>query len=53
MVCTGRKKTDNPRARIVDQSGVLLQKDLGTKTNEVASAITEFNPDETWKPVEQ
>jgi hypothetical protein len=38
---------------IVDQSGALLQKDLGTKTNEVASAITEFNPDKTWKPVEQ
>lgn len=38
---------------ISNQSGVLLQKDLGTKTNEVASAITAFNPDEGWKPVEQ
>jgi hypothetical protein len=38
---------------IINQSGVLLQKNLGAKTNEVASAITEFNPDKTWKVVEQ
>ena len=38
---------------IVNQSGVLLQKDLGAKTSEVASAITEFNPDDSWTPVEQ
>jgi hypothetical protein len=30
----------------------VLQKDLGEKTTEVAKAITEFNPDDAWKPVE-
>jgi hypothetical protein len=38
---------------ILNQNGVLLQKDVGPTTNEVASAMTEFNPDNTWKPVEQ
>jgi Protein of unknown function (DUF2950) len=38
---------------IVNQNGELLQKDLGAKTNEAALAITEFNPDTTWEPVEQ
>lgn len=37
----------------VNQNGALLQKDLGTKTNEAVSAMTEFNPDKSWKPVEQ
>lgn len=38
---------------IINQNGVLLQKDVGPTTDEVASAMTEFNPDNTWKPVEQ
>jgi hypothetical protein len=38
---------------ILNQNGVLLQKDVGPTTNEVASAMMEFNPDNTWKPVEQ
>jgi len=38
---------------MVNQNGVLLQKDVGNTTDEVASAMTEFNPDSTWKPVEQ
>ena len=37
---------------IVDQSGVVYQKDLGDKTAEVSSAITEYAPDETWKKAE-
>jgi hypothetical protein len=37
---------------IIDQSGVVYQKDLGDKTAEVASAITEYAPDETWKKAE-
>jgi hypothetical protein len=28
------------------------QKDLGEKTAELAKAMNEFNPDDTWKPVE-
>ena len=38
---------------MINQNGVLLEKDVGPTTNEVASKMTEFNPDNTWKPVEQ
>jgi hypothetical protein len=38
---------------IINQSGVVYQKDLGKTTDEVAAAMTEFNPDKTWKVVEQ
>jgi hypothetical protein len=38
---------------IINQTGIAYQKDLGKPTEEVASAMTEFNPDKTWKPVEQ
>jgi Protein of unknown function (DUF2950) len=34
---------------IINQDGTLFQKDLGTTTNEVAAAMTAFNPDPTWK----
>ena len=33
---------------IVNQNGVIFQKDLGKETEEIASAMTEFNPDKTW-----
>jgi hypothetical protein len=36
---------------LVNQSGILYQKDLGEDTAAVAAAITEFNPDESWRPV--
>jgi hypothetical protein len=32
---------------------VVYQKDLGKATEESAKAITEFNPDKSWKVVEQ
>lgn len=38
---------------MINQNGVVYQKNLGKATDEVASAMTEFNPDNTWKPVEQ
>jgi hypothetical protein len=37
---------------IVNQSGVVYQKDLGEKTLEIASATQEYNPDATWERVE-
>jgi hypothetical protein len=37
---------------IINQDGVLLQKDLGKATKEAASAMSEFDPDAGWKPVE-
>jgi Protein of unknown function (DUF2950) len=36
---------------ILNQDGIVYQKDLGDKTGELATAITEYNPDTTWKKV--
>jgi Protein of unknown function (DUF2950) len=36
---------------IINQDGVLLQKDLGKTTQETATAMTEFNPDQSWHEV--
>jgi hypothetical protein len=36
---------------IINQNGVVYQKDLGEKTAELASNMTEYNPDKTWKKV--
>jgi hypothetical protein len=37
---------------IVNQQGVLFEKDLGPKTDEIAKAMTVYDPDQTWKKVE-
>ena len=37
---------------IVNQDGVVYQKDLGPKTAEIARAMKSFNPDSTWTKVE-
>lgn len=37
---------------LINQNGVVLQKDLGQNTSDLAKAIEEFNPDQTWSPVE-
>lgn len=37
---------------IINQNGILYQKDLGKDTKEVASAMTAFDPDKSWAPVE-
>jgi hypothetical protein len=37
---------------LIDQDGTVIQKDLGENTAEIAKATTEFNPDDTWKPIE-
>jgi hypothetical protein len=36
---------------LINQDGVLLQKDLGKTTAEAATAMTEFDPDNTWTVV--
>jgi hypothetical protein len=36
---------------IINQNGIVYQKDLGKNTNEDARAATEFNPDKTWTAV--
>jgi len=37
---------------IIDQDGVLLQKDLGKTTPETAAAMSEFDPDDSWSQVD-
>jgi Protein of unknown function (DUF2950) len=36
---------------IINQNGIVYQKDLGEKTSELVGAIAEYNPDSTWKRV--
>jgi hypothetical protein len=36
----------------VSQDGIVFQANLGENTTDLAKAIAEFNPDDTWKPVE-
>jgi hypothetical protein len=38
---------------MMNQDGVLLQKDLGKTTTETASAMAEFNPDASWSVVQE
>ena len=38
---------------IVDQDGVVYEKDLGKKTDVVAEAMTEYNPNSTWRKAEE
>jgi hypothetical protein len=38
---------------MINQDGLLLQKDLGKTTTETATAMTKFDPDTTWSAVEQ
>jgi hypothetical protein len=38
---------------MINQEGVIVQKDLGPNTAKLVSAITEFNPDKTWQEVDE
>jgi hypothetical protein len=37
---------------IVNQDGVVYQKDLGKETEKIATAMTKYDPDETWQRVQ-
>ena len=37
---------------IVNENGMVFQKDLGPKTSEIASAMTTYAPDDSWDPVD-
>jgi hypothetical protein len=37
---------------VVNQSGVVYQKDLGEKTSDLGSSMQEYNPDSTWERVD-
>jgi hypothetical protein len=34
---------------MINQDGVIVQRDLGSNTAQIATAIAEFNPDRTWE----
>jgi hypothetical protein len=34
---------------MINQDGVIVQKDLGADTAKAAGEITEYNPDATWQ----
>ncbi|HET6516473.1 MAG TPA: DUF2950 domain-containing protein [Thermodesulfovibrionales bacterium] len=36
---------------MVNQLGMVYEKDLGTRTEEIAKAMTKYDPDKTWKKV--
>ncbi len=36
---------------IVNQQGIVFQKNLGEKTAEIAAAMTQYDPDDSWDPV--
>jgi Protein of unknown function (DUF2950) len=36
---------------LINQDGVVYEKNLGDTTSEIAAAMTEYNPDSTWKKV--
>jgi hypothetical protein len=38
---------------LINQDGVLLQKDLGKTTAETATAMSEFDPDTSWSLVQE
>jgi hypothetical protein len=38
---------------IINQDGVLLQKDFGSAATQTAAAITEFDPDPSWTPAQR
>jgi hypothetical protein len=38
---------------IVNQNGVIYQKDLGDRTADIAEQMSSYNPDRTWRAVKQ
>jgi hypothetical protein len=38
---------------VVNQDGTVYQKDLGAQTTDLASGLSEFDPDSTWERVER
>ena len=37
---------------MINQDGVIVQKDLGSDTAKVAAKIAEYNPDKSWDEVD-
>ena len=52
LVYPARYRDSGVMTFILNQNGVVFQRDLGKATDEVAGATAEFNPDNGWKAVE-
>jgi hypothetical protein len=37
---------------MVNQDGIVYEKDLGSETSKIAAEITQFDPDNTWRNAE-
>jgi hypothetical protein len=37
---------------VVNQDGIVYEKDLGQDTGKLAAEMSEYNPDKSWWPVE-
>ena len=37
---------------IVNQDGMVYEKDLGQETEKLGAAMSEYNPDKTWSPAD-
>ena len=37
---------------LVNEQGIVFQKDLGPQTVEIAAKITSYDPDDSWEPTE-
>ena len=37
---------------VVDESGVIYEKDLGPETEKIAQAMNAYDPDSTWREAE-
>ena len=46
-------KVTGVKTFIVSHDGVVYEKDLGEKTLEAFKAMERYNPDKTWRPVEE
>jgi DUF2950 family protein len=38
---------------LVNQQGVIYEKDLGWRTTDIGMGMTSFDPDSTWRPVKR
>lgn len=43
--------TSGIKTFMIDRDGIVFEKDLGKTTDEVAAAMTTFNPDKSWRAV--
>jgi Protein of unknown function (DUF2950) len=38
---------------IVDESGIVYEKDLGADTTKIAESMTTYDPDSTWRQADE